>query len=119
MKTILNPWLSSLLRLLPAPAARTHQRARCVCYEVLMPLYLITYQSDGRLAGMAVVFRVRGGRSYAAVSGFGDASLHQVHTLDPESAAAVPERLLGRVLSRTEATKLLHRMAHAVGQVQP
>jgi hypothetical protein len=89
-------------------------------YEKLMPLYLITYQSGGRLAGMAVVSaESEADARMHAVSGVSDASLHQVHTLNLESAAAVPERLLGRVLSRTEATKLLHRMAHAVGQVQP
>jgi hypothetical protein len=66
-------------------------------YEKLMPLY------GGRLAGLAVVSaeseadaRIHG------VSRVGDASSHQVHTLDPESAAAVPERLLGRYCSRTE-----------------
>jgi hypothetical protein len=85
----------------------------------LMPLFLITYQSDGRLAGMAVVSaESEADARVHAVSGVGDTSLHQVHTLGPESDAAVPERLLGRVLSRSEATKLLHRIAHAVGQVR-
>jgi hypothetical protein len=89
-------------------------------YEELMPLYLITYQSDGRLAGMAVVSaESEADARMHAVSGVGDASLHQWHTLDPESAAAVPKRLLGRLLSRNEATKLLHQIAHTVGQVQP
>jgi hypothetical protein len=88
-------------------------------YEKRMPLYLITYQSDGRLAGLAVVSaESEADARMHAVSGVGDASLHDVHTLDPESAAAVPRRLLGSVLSRNEATKLLHLIAHAVGQVQ-
>jgi hypothetical protein len=84
----------------------------------LARLYLMTYRSDGKLAGMAVVSaESEADARLHVVSGVGDVSLHQVHTLDPESAAAVTERLLGRVLSRTEATKLLHRIAHAVGQV--
>jgi hypothetical protein len=88
-------------------------------YEKLMPLYLITYQSEGRLAGIAVVSAdsEADARTHA-VRGVGDASQGEVHALDPESAAVVPKRLCGRVLSRNEATKLLHQIAHAVGQVQ-
>jgi hypothetical protein len=84
-----------------------------------MPLYLITYQSDGRLAGMAVVSaESEADARMHAVSGVGDASQYQVGALDEESAAAVPTRLLGKLLSRNEATKLLHELAHALGQVQ-
>jgi hypothetical protein len=78
----------------------------------------MTYRSDGKLAGMAVVSaESEADARLHVVSGVDDVSLQQVRTLDPESAAAVTERLLGRVLSRTEATKLLHRIAHSVGQV--
>jgi hypothetical protein len=60
-----------------------------------MPLYLIAYQSDGRLAGMAVVSaESETDARMHAVSGVGDASLHQVHTLDPESAAWGAARII-------------------------
>jgi hypothetical protein len=84
-----------------------------------MPLYLITYQFEGRLAGMAVVSAESEADARThSVSGVGDASQHQVCALDEESGAAVPTRLLGKLLSRNEAVKLLHRIAHALGQVQ-
>jgi hypothetical protein len=88
-------------------------------YEKLMPLYLITYQSEGRLAGLPVVSA--GSEADArmhAVQGIGDASQGEVYALDPENAAVVPTTIVGKMLLRREAIDLLHRMAHAVGQVQ-
>jgi hypothetical protein len=84
-----------------------------------MPLYLITYQSEGRLAGMAVVSAESeaDARTHTVI-GVGDASQHQVCALHQESAAAVPMRLEGKLLSRSEAANVLHRIAHALGQVQ-
>jgi hypothetical protein len=88
-------------------------------YEKLMPLFLITYQFEGRLAGIAVVSAESEADARThAVSGVGDASQDQVYALDTESAAAVPARLLGKMLYRNEATNLLHQIAHAAGQVQ-
>jgi hypothetical protein len=55
-------------------------------YEKRMPLYLITYQSDGRLAGIAVVSaESEADARLHVVSGAGDASLHDVHTLVPKA----------------------------------
>jgi hypothetical protein len=84
-----------------------------------MGFYLLTYQREGRLAGIAIVSapsltaaRLR------TVSGFADALLDQVHALDSATAALVPDRLVGRMLSRREAGDLLHEIARAGGQVR-
>jgi hypothetical protein len=82
-------------------------------------LYLLTYQRDGRLAGMAVVsaHSMTSARMFT-VSGFADAALDQVYALDPEVATLVPSELVGRMLSRKEGGELLHLIARGTGQVR-
>jgi hypothetical protein len=101
------------------PPPKRHWRLGGCELRKLMPLFLITYHFEGRLAGMAVVSaESEADARMHAVSGVGDASQDQVYALDTESAAAVPTRLLGKMLSRNQATKLLHQIANVLGQVQ-
>jgi hypothetical protein len=84
-----------------------------------MGLYMLTYRSRGRFAGMAVISaHSMTSAKMRTASGFADAELEQVCALDPEVAALVPSDLVDRMLSRNEGAELLYQIARHAGQVR-
>ena len=58
-------------------------------------------------------------RMRAAADGIGQkAMFEQGHMLDPETAARVPQNLVGRMLGRREVLELLAKIERGVGNVQ-
>ena len=84
-----------------------------------MALYLLTYQCNGRLAGVAIASAdsVTAARTHSII-GIGDALVDEVIALDRESAPFVPTHLFGKMLPRKEASDLLHAIAKGIGQVR-
>jgi hypothetical protein len=92
-----------------------HHRGHRIC----MGLYLVTYQHQRRLVGIVIVSAgwLEEARLHS-VPELGEASLDQVLPLDDEIAAGVPSHFVGRILSRKQATDILHRLARGARQVK-
>jgi hypothetical protein len=84
-----------------------------------MGLYLVTYQHQRRLVGIVIVSAgsLEAARLHSAPE-LGEASLDQVLPLDDEIAAGVPSHFIGRILSRKQATDILHRLVCGARQVK-
>jgi hypothetical protein len=88
-------------------------------YRVRMPLYWLTYQRNARLAGVAIVpaRSLMAARKRAAMDGLGIGTMfEQGHSLDPQTAARIPQDRIGRMLSRKEAAALLELIERHAGR---
>jgi len=86
-----------------------------------MGLYWLTYKRNGRLAGVAIVSAdsLMAARTRAAVDGIRHGTMFaEGHVLDAGTAAGVPHNLVGRMLSRREASDLLEQMERGAGNVR-
>ena len=75
-----------------------------------MPLFRIVHEIDGERrifivqAGALITARIK-----ASIAGF-DGTFVEAHALDKPTAAKVPRKMIGRVLTATEAEALLDRL---------
>ena len=84
-----------------------------------MPLYWLTYQRNARLAGVAIVpaRSLMAARKRAAMDGLGIGMMFERgHSLDPQTAARIPQDRIGRMLSRKEAADLLELIERHAGR---